>query len=186
MVTAAIISLGSKSSQWTFDAMKKYFDRVDHLNIKDVEVSFSGDRSEVLYKGERIQRYDCIYAKGSFRYAQLLETITTVLQQGCFMPISAQAFTIGHDKLLTQLALHQAGIPMPTTYMVSTVESAKKLMEKVNFPILLKFPHGTGGKGVIYADSITVAHGILDALSALNQPFIIQEYIETGGTCAHG
>ena len=34
---------------------------------------------------------------------------------------------------------------------------------------------------MLYADSIVVAKGILDALSALRQPFLIQEFIDTGG-----
>ena len=178
---AAIISLGSTSSQWTYEAMSEYFDEVDMLQLKDMEVSFSGDRSEVLYQGDKISRYDCIFAKGSFRYAQLLGSMTAILERGCYMPIRSTSFTIGHDKLLTQLALHQSDVPMPTTTIVSTVPAAKKLLEKLNFPIILKFPHGTGGKGVLYADSIVVAKGILDALSALRQPFLIQEYIDTGG-----
>ncbi len=179
--SAALISLGSTSSKWTLEEMKKVFRTVDHLNLKEIEVSFSGDKQEVLHKGERIKQYDCIFAKGSFRYAQLLESVTAILENGCFMPVKSSAFSIGHDKLLTQLSLQQAGIPMPKTYIVSTVDATKTLLEKINFPIILKFPHGTGGKGVIYADSIVVAQGILDALSALNQPFIIQEFIETGG-----
>ncbi len=181
MVNAAIISLGSTSSQWTYEAMKNYFDEVDNLQLKDMEISFSGDKSEVLYRGETIKRYDCIFAKGSFRYAQLLESLTAVLERGCYMPIRSTGFTVGHDKLLTQLSLHQAGVPMPTTYQVSTIEAAKNLMEKLNFPLILKFPNGTGGKGVLYADSVVVANGILDALSALRQPFLIQEFIDTGG-----
>lgn len=178
---AAIISLGSTSSQWTYEAMLEHFDKVDMLQLKDMEVSFSGDKSEVLYQGDPISRYDCIFAKGSFRYAQLLGSMTAILERGCYMPIRSTSFTVGHDKLLTQQALHQAGVPMPTTTIVSTVPAAKKLLEKLNFPIILKFPHGTGGKGVIYADSIVVAKGILDALSALRQPFLIQEFIDTGG-----
>lgn len=161
--------------------MNKYFEQVDMLQLKDMEVSFSGDKSEVLYQGEPISRYDCIFAKGSFRYAQLLGSMSAILERGCYMPIRSTAFSVGHDKLLTQLALHQAGVPMPTTTIVSTVGAAKKLLEKLNFPIILKFPHGTGGKGVIYADSLVVAKGILDALSALRQPFLIQEFIDTGG-----
>ncbi len=181
MTSVALISLGSTSSKWTAEALKRHFDEVDVLDLRDMEVSFSGDKSEVLHNGERIPRYDCIYAKGSFRYAQLLESVTAIMERGCYMPIRSTAFTIGHDKLLTQLALHQAGVPMPTTYIVSTIDGAKGLLQKLTYPIILKFPNGTGGKGVIYADSEIVANGILDALSALRQPFLIQEFIETGG-----
>jgi ribosomal protein S6--L-glutamate ligase len=46
----------------------------------------------------------------------------------------------------------------------------------------MKFPKGTQGKGVLVADSYGSASSMLDALSALRQPFIIQEYVETGST----
>ncbi len=71
---------------------------------------------------------------------------------------------------------------MPRTYLSPTVDEAKDLLKRVNYPIVMKFPEGTQGKGVMFADSISSASSMLDALGALNQPFIIQEYIETGGS----
>lgn len=99
-----------------------------------------------------------------------------------YFPIEASAFTIGHDKLLTQLRLQNHNIPMPRTYLAATIETAKEILEKMNYPIIMKFPQGTQGKGIMFGESYASASSILDALSALNQPFIIQEYIETGGT----
>nr|MCK4930110.1 RimK family alpha-L-glutamate ligase [Nanoarchaeota archaeon] len=179
---AAIISLGSESSRWTAEAMKKYFSEVDELDIRKIDINISGKHAEILYDGKPIDEYDCVYAKGSFRYAQLLKTLTSVLQKKCYMPISAEAFTIAHDKLLTHLELQKHNLPMPRTYVSSTVPAAKKILKGMNYPIMMKFPHGTGGKGVMFADSYASASSLLDALSALRQPFIIQEYVETGGT----
>ncbi|MFW6231249.1 MAG: hypothetical protein ACOC32_04470, partial [Nanoarchaeota archaeon] len=94
---AAVISLGSKSSQWTIEEMKKYFDTVDDINLKDVEVSV-GDRDLILYKGKKMPTYDCIYAKGSFKYAPVLRAITQELSGEAYLPIDADAFTTVHDK----------------------------------------------------------------------------------------
>jgi ribosomal protein S6--L-glutamate ligase len=179
---AAIISLGSVSSKWTAKAMRKYFERVDELNIKAIEINFSGKTSEVLYEGKLIAEYDCIYAKGSFRYAPLLRSLTSLLGEKCYTPIRPRAFSVVHDKLLTQLDFQLHNIPMPRTYLAATIAAAKKILEKTNYPIVMKFPQGTQGKGVMFADSYASASSMLDALSALKQPFIIQEYIETGGT----
>ncbi|MBR9702782.1 hypothetical protein GOV10_01985, partial [Candidatus Woesearchaeota archaeon] len=44
---AALISLGSKSSQMTLEAMRKYFNEVDEINIKNLEVNVSGRDAEV-------------------------------------------------------------------------------------------------------------------------------------------
>jgi ribosomal protein S6--L-glutamate ligase len=71
---------------------------------------------------------------------------------------------------------------MPKTYISSTIDSARQLLSSLNYPIIMKFPQGTQGKGVMFADSFSSASSILDALSALKQSFIIQEYVDTGAT----
>ncbi len=181
---AALIGGNSKSSLWTVEAMKKYFDEVDHLYVKYLDINFSGKKAEVLYKGKQIGKYDCMFIKGSFRYAQLLRAISDlyVVDSSIYLPIAPDAFTVAHDKLLTQLVLQQKNIPMPTTYLSATIEAARELLSKMNYPIIMKFPQGTQGKGVMFADSYASASSILDALHALNQPFIIQEYIDTNNT----
>jgi ribosomal protein S6--L-glutamate ligase len=179
---AGLISLGSTSSKWVAEAMEKYFDEVDMIQLKNIEVRL-GKGAGVFYEGEPLQHYDCLYVKGSFRYAQLLRSIASMLEGKVpYMPLSSSSFTIAHNKLLTHLALQQKNIPMPKTYIPSTIEAAKeKVLKEVNYPIVMKFPEGTQGKGVMFADSFSSASSLLDALGALNQPFIIQEYIETGG-----
>lgn len=178
---AAIISMGSISSKWTAKAMEKYFSKVDMLDIRDLEVSLGGRKADILYKGEPIPEYDCIYAKGSFRFANLLRSITTMLSSKCFMPIAAEAFTSGHDKLLTHIKLQRGKVGMPETYVATTAESAKSVLKKMPCPIIIKMPAGTHGKGVMVADSHESAASMIDALAMLKQPFLLQEFIDTGG-----
>lgn len=179
---AAVISLGSKSSKMTAEAMQKYFDEVDMIQLQNIEVNL-GKGGGILYEGRPFPYYDCVLVKGSFRYAPLLRAITALLKDKIpYLPIPEHCFTVAHNKLLTHLVLEQHNIPMPRTYLSSTVEAAKALLERVNYPIVMKFPEGTQGKGVMFADSLASAASLLDALGALNQPFIIQEYIETEGT----
>jgi ribosomal protein S6--L-glutamate ligase len=175
---AAVISLGSKSSLWTIQELEKYFDVVDNINLKHIEVCLGGADS-ILYNGKPLPKYDCIYAKGSFRYAQVLRAITQELSDHTYMPISHNAFTTVHDKFLTQLILQKQGIPMPKTYLAASVEAGKQLLEKMNYPIIIKVLQGTQGKGVVFADSHAAASSILDTMD--KQPFLIQEYVDTGG-----
>jgi ribosomal protein S6--L-glutamate ligase len=179
---AALISLGSESSKMTAEAMDKYFDSVDMIQLRDIEVNLGKDGG-IFYDGKELDKYDCVYLKGSFRYANLLRSIATLLEGKVpYMPVPANCFTTVHNKLLTHLILEQHNIPMPRTYISSTTDAAKDLLDKVHYPIVMKFPEGTQGKGVMFADSKPSASSLLDALGALNQPFIIQEYVETGGS----
>jgi len=178
---AAIISLKSQSSQMIAKAMKKYFDEVDSIDLRGIEVNLESEKIEILNDGQPFKKYDCVFSRGSFRFAPLLRSISLAVKGVSYTPIKPGAFTIGHDKLLTHLALRENNIPMPTTYLASGPESAKSILEKVNYPIIMKLPSGTGGKGVMYAESFAAASSVLDTLTTLRQPFIIQEYVETGG-----
>ncbi len=176
-----LISLGSKSSEMLAQAARFYFDEVQTLDLKKIEVQL-GKEGGIFYQGKPLDDFDCVYVKGSFRYAQLLQSIAAMLEGRVpYMPLPATSFNTIHNKLLTHLVLQQHNIPMPTTYIPSTTEAARALLKQVSYPIVMKFPEGTQGKGVMFADSFSSASSLLDALGALNQPFIIQEYIETGG-----
>jgi len=179
---AALISLKSQSSEMIAEAMGNYFKNINNIDIRKIEVNLSGRELEVLYEGKPFEQYDCMYARGSFRYAPMLRSLTRAMKDTSYMPINPETYTIGHDKLLTHLVLQQYKIPMPKTYLTSSASAAKKILEKVNYPIIMKFPSGTGGKGVMFAESFAAASSMMDALETLRQPFILQEYIETGGT----
>jgi ribosomal protein S6--L-glutamate ligase len=79
------------------------------------------------------------------------------------------------------LKFQEFGVPQPTTYIASTAEAGKKIVKKIPFPVIMKLPAGTHGKGVMLADSPESASSMIDALALLKQPFLIQEYIETDG-----
>jgi ribosomal protein S6--L-glutamate ligase len=179
---AAVFSLGSKSSQMTVDAMQLHFEQVDSINLKELEVGLGSEtKRRVLYQGKPLPQYDCVYVKGSFRYANFLRSIAETLKHNTYMPLSPESFITAHDKILTHLALQQKNVPMPTTYLISSAKAGKKLLTEVTYPIVMKFPHGTQGIGVMVADSFGSASSMLDALLALKQPFLIQEFIDTGG-----
>lgn len=179
---AALISLGSKSSLMTAEAMKKYFDIVDLIQLRNIEVKL-GKEGGIFHEGKLLENYDCVYLKGSFRYANLLCSIAAMLEgKISYMPLPPNTFTTVHNKVLTHLILQQHKIPMPKTYVSPNTEAAKDLLKSVNYPIVMKFPEGTQGKGVMFAESYSSASSLLDALGVLKQPVIVQEYIETGGT----
>src|SRR5690606_23745219 len=131
----------------------------------DVEVVL-GQQHPILHKGNQMEDYDCVIIKGSFRYAAIAHSISKILAKTTYMPIQADSFNIVHDKILTHVQLQSHGIDMPKTYLSSSVAGAKELLKLVNYPIVMKFPHGTQVKGVMFADSYAAASSLLDALDS--------------------
>lgn len=178
---AALISLGSKSSTMIAEALEQYFDQVDHLDLRELEVPLGEREAKVYYKGQPLEPYDCVYARGSFRYASLLGAATTILRPTTYLPHTPGSFITAHNKVLTHLKLQALNVPQPKTYLAATSEAGKKICKNIHFPIVMKLPSGTHGKGVMFADSENSANSMIDVLALLNQPFIMQEYIETAG-----
>jgi len=178
----AIISLGGPSSKEVAKEAKAYFDKVDMLNLKDIDITADTERTVVLHKGKHIGNYDCIYVRGSYKYALLQRSISFALKDKAYIPIEPRSFTLSHNKLLTLLELQKYKVPIPKTYFAASTAGAKELLKEVKYPVIIKIPEGTHGKGVMFADSASSAKSVLDALEVFNQPYIIQEYIETGAT----
>lgn len=175
----AIISLGGKSSKMILKEAKKYFQGADLIDIRGIEVDATSKELEVLYKGKPLKKYDCVYVRGSFRYALLQRSITRALHHDTYMPIQPKGFTLGHNKFLTLLELQKKKVAIPKTYLTATLDAAKKILDQVNYPIIMKIPSGTHGKGVMFADSVASAKSMLDTLEVSKQSYIIQEYVET-------
>src|SRR3989344_4173664 len=177
-----IISLYSDSSKMIGDECRDYFDKIEMINIKDVSVESSTKNLETLYNGKKLESFDCLYCRGSYKNALLLRAISESYYDTSYTPIKPGAFIIGHDKFLTILELQKHGIDIPKTYVASTISSAKKILETVNYPVMVKIPSGTHGKGVMVADSYAAASSVLDTLEVFKQPYIIQDYVETNAT----
>jgi ribosomal protein S6--L-glutamate ligase len=177
-----IITGGGPGAKMIIEKAREYFDEVESINIKKLATRVSTNAVEVLYDGQPLKGFDCLYMRGSWRYEQLLYTVTHLLQEKVYMPLHHSVFPVCHNKLLTLLRLQKDEVAVPETYFCAKTDEARNVLEKVHYPIILKTPSGTQGKGVMFADSISSAKSLLDALEAFNQPYLIQEYIDTGAT----
>lgn len=178
----AVISLGASTSRNIIRESEGYFEVADHIDIREVDVEMGCNGLAVMHKGRPLPYYDCVYVRGSYKYALLQSSITSALYNKCYMPLHSSSFTLGHDKLLTLLELQNLNVPLPTTYISATTNAAKQLFNTLRYPVIIKVPRGSQGKGVMVADSVQSARSVIDVLDTFNQPYIIQEYIDTDST----
>lgn len=178
-----IVSLGGKTSKLVAQSCRKYFEFVDELNLKNFKVKIHKNGIDVTYEKKDLEKYDCMYIRGSYRYALLQRAIVRVLSKDVYLPLRGNAFAIGHDKFLTLIEIHKNGIEIPTTYYAATTKLAKKMIEEeVDYPVIMKVPRGTHGKGVMIAESIKSAKTLLDMLETFKEPYILQEFVQTEQT----
>ena len=179
MKLAIISHIKGKGSQAIVEEAKQYFSEAVHLDIRNISVSLHKDKTQIFYGSEPLEDYDCIYLRGSYKYALLNRCFTRSLYHRTYMPIQHHSFTLAHNKLLTLLELQKHNLPIPHTYFAATPDLAKKLIKDVHYPIILKIPEGGLGKGVLVADTEAAAKSMIDALELFKQPYLIQEFIDT-------
>jgi len=178
-----IISIGGRSSQLVAKECQKYFDEVEELDLRYFDVHIIGGERKVTYRGRELEGFSCLYIRGSHKYAFLQRAISHQFAKDVYMPISPKAFTTGHDKFMTTLILQENGVNVPKTYYAATAVAARRILDSVvGYPIILKAQSGTHGKGVLMAENVKTARGILDVLDSFKQPFIIQEFVKTENT----
>ncbi len=174
----AIVSLGGNSSIRILKEASKLFRDVTNIHVKKVEIGLKTKSVELNIEGNKVKDYDCVYIRGSHKYSNMQAAIAESFLGKAYLPTMPLSFNLAHDKFLTALYLRRNNIPIPTTYLVESRNMAKKVLENVKYPIVIKIPSGTHGKGVMFADSLESAKSIIDALQVFNQPYIIQEFIE--------
>ena len=177
-----LISLGATSGQWILDKAEKYFDEVEDINLKQISINMTSQGKRVFYKNKPLQHYHCIYQRGSFRYELLRKAIADIVYKDCYTPLNPDSYSNCHNKFLTALALKNENVPVPETHFAATSDIAREILIDIKYPIILKVPKGTQGKGVLFADSYSSAKTLLDALDAFNQKYLIQEFIDSEGT----
>lgn len=177
-----VVSLTGRSSTRIAEEGKKFFDESGVLDLRKLEVQAEDNGLSVLYDKKELKDYDCLYLRGSYKYVLLQRSIARAFYQDIYMPLKPNAFELGHNKFLTLLELQKNGIRIPKSYFAANSKTAKKILDDVKYPVIIKIPYGTQGKGVMFADSRSSASSMLDALEVFKQPYIIQEYIETDAT----
>jgi ribosomal protein S6--L-glutamate ligase len=176
-----LISLGATSGKWIAEKARQYFEEVDEIDLKYINIKSTHQGKEVHYKNKPLTHYDCIYQRGSFRYELIRLAIADILHKKCYTPLHPDAYSLCHNKFLTALALQNENVPIPETHFAATTTMAREVIKDIKYPIILKVPQGTQGKGVLFADSYPSAKTLLDALDAFNQKYLIQEFIDADG-----
>jgi [lysine-biosynthesis-protein LysW]---L-2-aminoadipate ligase len=85
------------------------------------------------------------------------------------------------DKVLSTLRLAERGVPVPRTEIALSPEAARRALERIGYPAVLKPPVGSWGRLLAKVDSPEAAEQILEHKAALPSPvhsvFYIQEFV---------
>lgn len=153
------------------------------ISEEKCQLFYTRHRAKVLYNGKPFPKVDVIIPRVSLlNNVHLHASIINQFElQG--MPILQNYKSIlwAKNKLRTLQVLTKNHIPVPSTIVVKRFEYLDIAIRKVGgFPIIIKTPFGSLGKGVAIVESKRSLHSAFDLL--LTSPdfssLLIQEYVE--------
>lgn len=108
--------------------------------------------------------------------------LTDVLEaDGAVVVNSAESTRITTSKWLTYVALRNAGVPTPRTWLAITPEAAMQLTELIDYPVVTKPVNASHGNRVSLANDRFALAAILDHCqelpTALQRMVLLQEYL---------
>ncbi|MBL7160217.1 MAG: RimK family alpha-L-glutamate ligase [Candidatus Aenigmarchaeota archaeon] len=171
----------SKTSEKIIMEAERLFTEVDLIRIRDLAIN-AGDRFTISYNRRDLIDYDYLLPRIDSKRASFGHHVMKFFDAlGTKKPYTADAIRIAHNKFATIWELKKAGLPVPDTYYTASKEAAERILDRMDYPAVIKLVGGFGGKGVMFAESKETAESIVNTLDLLRQELLIEKFIENPG-----
>ena len=169
------------STEMLLKEAKNVFSSVDYIPVNEIQLGIK-ENLEIMHNNLDLTKYDyCLPRIDSKRAEHGYHAIRFMDALGVKKPYGAETIPISHNKFMSLEVLNKAKIPIPDTYLVNSIESAKKLLKKMDYPVLLKVVGGYGGIGVMVFENYETALSAMETMKSLKQQIIVEEFIENPG-----
>ncbi len=151
---------------------------------KDVELVMIDDRKLHFELGKNNFGLDVVVER-CINHSRALHALRIFESLGVKCVNTSHVATVCGDKLLTSIALEEAGVPQPSVRVAFTEESALESIEEMGYPVVLKPAVGSWGRLLSKVNDRDAAESILEHKAVLgsyhHSIFYIQNYVEKGG-----
>jgi len=162
--------------KWIFSVLEQR--GIDYERLDDRKIILD------LHNPEPWKAYDAILER-SISYSSGLNTLRILNAWGIPTVNTARVAEACGDKLSTNAAFTQAGIPQPRTLIAFSTQAALEAIEQIGYPVVLKPVVGSWGRLLAKINDREAAEAILEHKSVLGSVqhsiFYIQEYIDKPG-----
>ncbi len=172
-------SLQCYSTRRLREAAKERGHKVKVLNTNKFSIDLQQGAPELFFRQKQLSSYDAVLPRIG---ASITYYGTAVVRQFEQMDVycanTSSGISNSRDKLrsLQILSRHQVGIPQTT--FVRDKKDVLPAIERVGgAPVVIKLLEGTQGIGVLLAESVKSAEGIVELLQSQKQNVLIQKFV---------
>lgn len=142
---------------------------------------YTSEGFKAYYNGKPFIAPDVIIARPNFVEEPMPHATTLEALKQMGIPVlngNPEALVISKDKLTQHLRFKAANLPMPPWAIVRAPAHALEAANRLGFPVIMKVPFGTHGKGVFYAIDSETFSPMVEYLNVRDgNPLIIEKFI---------
>lgn len=149
------------------------------LNTLKFSMSLETQAPGLYYRNKPLSTYDAIIPRiGASITFYGLAVVRQFEQMGVYTPNDSIAISRSRDKLRAMQTLSRHDVGIPPTAFVRAKRDVLPAIERVGgAPVIIKVLEGTQGVGVILADTVRIAHAIVETLQSAQQNVLIQKFV---------
>ena len=149
------------------------------LNTLKFAIDLEKGEPDLFYRQKQLSQYDAVIPRiGASITFFGMAVVRQFEQMDVFCANTAAAIGTSRDKLrsLQVLSRHHLGIP-ETTFVRDKRDIFPAIQRVGGTPVIIKLLEGTQGIGVLLAESLRTAEGIIELLQSQRQSVLIQKFV---------
>ena len=153
--------------------------KVDVLNTLKFTIDLDRGSPDLYYRQKQLSHYDAVLPRIGASITYYGTAVVRQFQEmDVFCANTAHGITNSRDKLrsLQILSRHHVGIPR-TTFVRDRKDVLPAIDRVGGAPVVIKLIEGTQGIGVLLAESVKMAEGIVELLQSQKQNVLIQKFV---------
>lgn len=165
----------SESNIRLLEETKRVFSSVFFVPISGIHIGLK-DKFAITYRTTDLLKFNAIFPRIPKHLCEYAYQLLSLFPENTYMPIKPIAYLLGEERFFLLTVLRKMGIETINLMLARSTESAYRIIEEADFPIIIRTPEKKTG---VVVKNHTEAKSIIDALAALKQPIMVEDVIKS-------
>jgi len=134
------------------------------------------DKFSIFYRTTDLFKFKAVLPRISRSYHSYAYQLLSLFPPDTFMPIKPISFLLADERFFLLTVLRKRGIPTIDLHLARSPKAAEKIIDNTRYPLIIRTPEKKTG---VVVKNRTEAKSIIDALTHLQKPILIEDVVKS-------
>ncbi|RLJ09878.1 MAG: hypothetical protein DRP15_02035, partial [Candidatus Aenigmatarchaeota archaeon] len=153
---------------------KKKFESVFFVPINRIGIGLK-DEFSITYRTTDMFKFEAILPRIPKKHYSFAYQLLSLFPEDRFMPVKPISYLIANERFFLLTVLRKRGIPTINMHMTGSVKSAERILETIDYPVMIRSPEKKTG---ILVKNYNEGKNIAEAIINLGHHVLIEDCIK--------